>query len=101
MTSRIGVRVPSVGLEGWTEAQARLNDFLARGVSRYGVERNHPDQRDGSSGLSPYLHFGHISSVQIVSDILELEGDAPHPGMDKLMGNALAGGDCPRVQNRI
>jgi len=71
---------------GWSQATHRMDAFLSRGMSKYGIERNHPDQRDGSSGLSPYLHFGHIASTQVVAAILEMENWAPHPGMDKTHG---------------
>ncbi|MBA3452525.1 MAG: deoxyribodipyrimidine photolyase [Deltaproteobacteria bacterium] len=38
-----------------------LDDFIARKLERYGDGHNHPDD-DAASGLSPYLHFGHISA---------------------------------------
>ena len=50
---------------GSTAARARLDEFLATRLNRYGKGRNHPDD-DVSSGLSPYLHFGHISAHEIV-----------------------------------
>ena len=38
--------------------------FLARGLPRYADERNDVD--DGAaSGLSPYLHFGHVSAHEV------------------------------------
>jgi len=56
--------VAPVGLGGGTRAaRSRLADFIAR-LSRYADERNHPDA-DGGSGLSPFLHFGHISSHEV------------------------------------
>jgi len=50
-------------LKGW-------NQFLANGLCNYAEARNQPEMK-GSSGLSPYLHFGHISAHQIVNDIFE------------------------------
>ena len=54
---------------GSTAARARLDDFLATRLHRYGERRNHPDE-DVSSRLSPYLHFGHISAHEIVHGVL-------------------------------
>lgn len=54
-------------------AEATLNDFLSHKLARYGDGRNHPDD-DASSGLSPYLHFGHISVHEVFSRIGEREG---------------------------
>ncbi|MEM6784201.1 MAG: deoxyribodipyrimidine photo-lyase [Bacteroidota bacterium] len=54
--------------EHWTPAEhaahQRLDAFLAGPASGYDVERNRPD-RDGSSMLSPFLHFGHITPRQV------------------------------------
>lgn len=44
---------------------AFVNDKLAR----YGTERSDPDA-ECASGLSPYLHFGHLSAHEIVSTLL-------------------------------
>jgi deoxyribodipyrimidine photo-lyase len=45
---------------GESAAAARLERFLARALSRYDAERNRPDI-EGTSGLSPHLHWGEIS----------------------------------------
>jgi len=53
---------------GSAAAHAALNTFLARQLSRYGQDRNHPD--DGSSsGLSPWLHFGHIGVHEVAAAV--------------------------------
>lgn len=49
---------------GERAAQARLDAFLDGGLSHYADGRSDP-LSDGASGLSAYLHFGHISPVQI------------------------------------
>jgi deoxyribodipyrimidine photo-lyase len=41
-----------------------LNGFIRRNLAAYGDVRNRPD-RDGSSRLSPHLHFGEIGPRQI------------------------------------
>lgn len=61
---------------GDAEASRRLGKFLKGGLDRYGDDRNHPDCR-ATSGLSPYLHFGHLAAHQVVSELLEREGWTP------------------------
>ncbi|NNE44340.1 MAG: deoxyribodipyrimidine photolyase, partial [Gemmatimonadetes bacterium] len=60
-------------LEGGPHAGARvLARFLGERIDLYGTDRNHPDS-DGSSGLSPYLHFGHIAAHEVVHRILDAD----------------------------
>jgi len=62
---------------GPVAGEALVERFLARNLHRY-HERNHPDQ-DVASGLSPYLHFGHVSSHEIVGTLLDdAQWTAPH-----------------------
>ena len=58
---------------GTAAAEARLREFLADHLPRYVEDRNHPDL-DATSGLAPYLHFGHISAHQIFSELMRQEG---------------------------
>ncbi len=60
---------PQAGLE-------RLARFTEHDLATYAEDRNHPDKA-ATSGLSPYLHFGHISAHRIVRTILEREGFDP------------------------
>ncbi len=50
------------------EAGRRLKRFLARALDRYATERNVPGS-DAVSDLSPYLHFGHISPLEIALSV--------------------------------
>jgi deoxyribodipyrimidine photo-lyase len=45
-----------------------LDDFVAQKLARYGEGHNHPDD-DAASGLSPYLHFGHVSAHEVVARV--------------------------------
>jgi len=54
-------------------AQRVLRQFLQDRLSRYVEDRNQPEE-EGTSGLSPYLHFGHISVHQIFDQLMEKEG---------------------------
>lgn len=53
-----------------------LRTFLRNSLSEYDKLRNHPDD-NASSGLSPYLHFGHISAHQIFQELVDYEGWSP------------------------
>ncbi len=69
---------PVAGLVGGSLAgEARIGRFVDSGLARYPADSRHPDA-DGESGLSPYLHFGHVGSHGVVEEILEAEGW--HPG---------------------
>ena len=43
----------------------RLKTFTGKMLANYEGKRNHPEI-DGTSCLSPYLHFGHIGPMSIV-----------------------------------
>jgi deoxyribodipyrimidine photo-lyase len=49
---------------GHEEARKRLEIFLERRLRRYAKESNQPS-RHATSELSPYLHFGQISAVEV------------------------------------
>jgi deoxyribodipyrimidine photo-lyase len=53
---------------GLRAARSLLAAFVAGGLDRYAEDRQHPD-RDGASGLSPYLHFGHIGVHEILHEL--------------------------------
>jgi deoxyribodipyrimidine photo-lyase len=49
---------------GTHAALKRLRDFASNHLHAYATKRNHPEW-DGTSRMSPYLHFGHISPITI------------------------------------
>ena len=57
-------------------ARARLEDFLGHKLARYAEDRNQPDA-DAASGLSPYLHFGHISTHTVLERLARHEEWTP------------------------
>ena len=80
--------------------------FLQGGLARYGEERNHPDE-DAASGLSPYLHFGHVSAHE-VSELLAHEGwsadrlaGARHRAARGLVGRRRGGRGVPRPARHL
>jgi deoxyribodipyrimidine photo-lyase len=65
----VGV-VPTRG--GSRAATTAMQDFLDHRLGRYTDERSRPEA-DATSGLSPYLHFGHISAHQVFLETLRRE----------------------------
>ncbi len=56
---------PSLSYEGGRLAAERtLNEFIANRLRRYAREKNEPSAH-ATSDLSPYLHFGQISSLEV------------------------------------
>ncbi|GJE57979.1 deoxyribodipyrimidine photo-lyase [Methylobacterium trifolii] len=58
---------------GETEARRRLKAFLKDGLSGYGNGRNRPEAA-AASHMSPYLHFGQISPLEIALAVRAAEG---------------------------
>ncbi|MBN2199006.1 MAG: deoxyribodipyrimidine photo-lyase [Candidatus Aminicenantes bacterium] len=61
---------------GETEARKRLDRFIRRGLEGYDGGRNDP-ALEGTSRLSPYLHFGHISPLAVALRVRKAGGDGP------------------------
>ena len=61
---------------GEDAARAHLGTFLEERLARYDEDRSAPD-REGQSGLSPALHWGHLSAHEIVAAVLAHEGFRP------------------------
>jgi deoxyribodipyrimidine photo-lyase len=56
---------------GITAARARLRRFLEHGFPRYLEAYEDPNDDDGTSRLSPYLRFGHISIHEVLRAVQE------------------------------
>lgn len=68
---------PVEGVRGGEEAAAAvLERFVEERLGGYGEGRNHPDE-ETSSGLSPYLHFGHVSPHQVFAAVASWEEWTP------------------------
>lgn len=68
------VTIPSSGISidikaGANAAQSRLESFIDDSLETYATSRNDMSQ-DHQSGLSPYLHFGHVSSLRVALDVV-------------------------------
>lgn len=69
--------VAAVSYRGGPRAAHEVMErFFESGLPRYHSERNEPEA-DVSSGLSPYLHFGHISAHEVASRLFALENWTP------------------------
>jgi deoxyribodipyrimidine photo-lyase len=59
-----------------SEARKVLNRFLKSRLSKYEHDRNEPELQ-GSSWLSPHLHFGTMSSFEVFFEVAKAEDWAP------------------------
>lgn len=65
--------VPAVNEPGGSaQAKKGLKRFIRERLASYTEMRNEPE-KEGASGLSPFLHFGHISSHEVFHSIAEHE----------------------------
>lgn len=60
---------------GFVEGRARLARFVTSALDRY-EDRSHPDL-DVASGLSPWLHFGHVSAHEVFDAVARREAWKP------------------------
>jgi deoxyribodipyrimidine photo-lyase len=60
---------------GTAEALRRLKKFIAEVLENYPKWRNHPEL-DGTSQLSPYLHFGHIGPITVAQAVQDAAAPA-------------------------
>ena len=90
---------PSATRGGHEEARRRLRRFLRKSLAKYNEERNEPEL-DVASGLSPYLHFGHIAAHEIFAALaareewspekIAVRGNGSREGWWNMGGNAEA-----------
>ena len=76
---------PTTG--GAKAATRTLDAFLRSKLSLYESDRNQPE-KDATSGLSPYLHFGHISTHQVFRELTAQCGWTPDNIADKATGSS-------------
>jgi len=79
--------VPPAPTRGGRKAgEEMLKTFLNDKLPRYDQDRNDPDA-DATSGLSPYLHFGHIAAHQVFADLMDDAGWSPDALAEKATGS--------------
>ncbi|MGQ9608179.1 MAG: deoxyribodipyrimidine photo-lyase [bacterium] len=71
-TLKIDFSVPEVSwiVPGEKSAKETLQNFISEKLEFYAEERNDPI-KNGQSNLSPYIHFGLISSQRIVLEVIK------------------------------
>ena len=78
--------VAPTAIQGGSQAGRKTwRDFLRGRLTNYAEDRNRPET-NGASGLSPYLHFGHISPHQIFVEWKERAGWEPDRINPKALG---------------
>ena len=71
---------------GSNEARRLLKEFIQHKLNGYAEKRNKPEI-DGSTRLSPYLHFGHIGPLTIALAVQK--ANAPQEDKDSLFNEML------------
>ena len=72
---------------GSKAAHKRLDLFLDQKIFNYSDSRNQPEKMM-TSGLSPYLHFGHISAAEVFCRVAELARWKPSKVAEKATGSS-------------
>jgi len=76
---------PASGQQGGTaHALKLLNRFIEEQLPHYASSRNDPGQ-DNQSGLSPYLHFGHVSPVNTARQVRATGGEGADSFIEQLV----------------
>uniref|UniRef100_A0A372IPC0 Deoxyribodipyrimidine photo-lyase n=1 Tax=Paracidobacterium acidisoli TaxID=2303751 RepID=A0A372IPC0_9BACT len=75
---------------GTHAALHRLQHFVTHFLADYPKQRNHPEA-DGTSRMSPWLHFGHISplTIALAAEKAHREGKAPRAAVDSLLNELI------------
>ncbi len=96
---RIDHSVSFANLRGGIKSAAeKLRSFCDSKLHQYSEERNQPEM-DVTSGFSPYLHFGHISTHEIFSRLMEDEQWTPDELAPKATGSRAGWWGCsPMVE---
>ncbi|WP_049576871.1 cryptochrome/photolyase family protein [Streptomyces sp. SBT349] len=70
-----GEAAPALPRGGESVARRRLSAWEREGLDRYAERHNEPGAESGTSRLSPYLHFGCLSAVEMVRRTRRRGGD--------------------------
>jgi len=69
---------------GASEARRRLVEFIGSGLDMYPEKSNDPSQ-EVQSNLSPYLHFGQISPVEVAMEVLSSQSPGREEFLEQLI----------------
>ncbi len=70
---------------GSTAAHARWQTFVTHHIRKYDRRRNDATEMDAVSGLSPYLHHGHLSPFRVAREADAIGGSGPAKFLDELL----------------
>lgn len=79
----LGIQRPRLRA-GYAAGMARFGEFLETGLAHYGEARNDPLART-QSDMSPYLHFGQVSPVNLAWLALERSESAAQAYLEQLV----------------
>jgi deoxyribodipyrimidine photo-lyase len=79
---------PAAFAGGTKQAERALRRFLRDRLGGYLEDRNEPDL-DATSGLSPYLHFGHLGAHQVFHAVMQRERWSPDRLAEKATGRRI------------
>ena len=71
---------------GWRAGRAHLAAWIESGFARYHESRNDPVD-EVASGLSPWLHYGHIGAHEVFTAVAKHDGWAPDDVADVASGS--------------
>ena len=57
-------------------AKRKWENYVENGLKRYHRTRNDASNRDGVSGISPWLHYGMIAATKVVREAIDTGGKA-------------------------
>ncbi len=78
--------VPVNDLIGGTEfAESKWEKYMQEGLKKYHRTRNNAADREGVSGISPWLHHGMIAATKVVRDAISLGGKGPEKFLDEML----------------
>ena len=78
---------PVTGFRGGSkEALRLLREFVRKKLKTYAKDRSHPEL-EGTSRLSPYLHFGHIGPITVALAVRD--ADAPKADKESFLNELL------------
>ena len=76
---------PVAGLHGGAgEARRRLKDFIGQRLEKYPALRNDPSA-DVLSNMSPYLHFGQVSALDVALRVSESDSPSKDAYLEELV----------------
>lgn len=84
LTTRNEMRQAGMWVAGGKPALERMHYFIDNGLQHYPEQRNDPTT-DGQSGLSPWLHFGHISAQRIAWEAIHHGGPRADVFLEELI----------------